>query len=184
VENEVIVKKSLRANSSKETILRCIGLSAMFVGFVLGILGFFLLFEEDVFLELLLLAIFLGGFLCYHVVGIARGRVHAIISDEGIAIRALSFEVIPWEDIHGIDPRWGRNNSTLKICIRFVVDGDTHEVPFNVPYFANYNFDEVIEITDGFWDRHRLGSGHKFAGQCKTAKRHLQKTRQGRKTHE
>ena len=53
IEHEVIVKKSLRANSSKETILRCIGLSAMFVGFVLGILGFFLLFEEDVFSELL-----------------------------------------------------------------------------------------------------------------------------------
>ncbi|MCL2387971.1 MAG: hypothetical protein FWC89_10560 [Defluviitaleaceae bacterium] len=60
---------------------------------------------------MLVLALFCGGIFFYFVIGMKQGKVHAIISNEGIAVRENSFNIIPWGNITGVE----LNRGTKKV---------------------------------------------------------------------
>ena len=119
MENEVVIKTSLRSGSFVVTFGRCMFLLfriLMTVGATLYVLeGSLGLFD----IVILLAIIGNGGYLCYLIVGVMRGRVHAIISNEGIAVRERHMNIIPWANIYEaglqIHDFGGRSRYALKV---------------------------------------------------------------------
>ena len=134
-------------------------------------LGMLLYFHEGGTLDVagvvlvLFLIIFFGGYLCYWVIGFARGRVVAIISNEGIALRQLNFKVIPWEDTSSFGgvtrfQHTGQGSSTrqgLRIVGIWYTNTETrseHKATIT-HHFTNYSLEEIIEILWKFHKRHK-----------------------------
>jgi len=152
--DKIIVKNSLRSDSTGEvSVGKVIGLFALSFGLVLSVV-LVIMGNWAMIVGVLVCGVFFG----YFMVCIIRGRVIAVISDEGLALATISFKVISWENIRGYMRRRGRRGrSSNSVDVRFIdTIGNTQEVSFDVS-FANYTVEEVIAIMDKFSDRHKSG---------------------------
>ena len=156
MKDEIIVKNSLRLDSTgKIPFSRILGLFALAALCVLSVVG--MLFDGWAHLTGVVVG---GGFLCYTVFGVVQGRVIAVISEEGLALRKQSFAVIPWGNIRAFTNRIGRRgNKNSSIDVRFNDEfGNMHIVYFNMTY-TNYSVIEALEIMDRFSDKYKSSDG-------------------------
>jgi hypothetical protein len=145
-------------------ISRYIGLSVLALGFIVGLVLF--VFTQwyggeaaSVGFGMLVFSVFFGGMLGYFVISMRQGKVHAIISNEGIAVRENSFNIIPWENIHSIKrevtKRGRRRNDSgnIGVTVRYVNEsGNMHKVRFSTFYSNFADEAEAIEAINKFRD--------------------------------
>jgi len=167
MENKIIVKNSLRVDSlGGVPVSRYIGLSVLALGVIVGIVLFVFMQwyggeAASVGFGMLVLSIFFGGIFFYFVSGIKQSRVHAIISNEGIAVREHSFKVIPWGNIKevelnrgtkGVGRRRKRARTGNKgVMIKYTDESNSvQEVRFGT-FFTNFIDEaETIEAINKF----------------------------------
>jgi len=159
--NTVIVKESLRTNSLFNTVLNCVIMFGLFV-FTFASIVFFIIalrFPEYDDVTVIMAVLFFGGIFTYRVVGLIKGRVYAIISDEGIAVRGSLFsnnqlkDVIPWESVREI-----RGVYTLRgFCVGIkYIGNDNKKYHAKIQHrFTNYSYNQVYKIVNAFRERNK-----------------------------
>ncbi|MCL2386956.1 MAG: hypothetical protein FWC89_05310 [Defluviitaleaceae bacterium] len=159
--NEVIIRNVLYGNTFGGTVWRCLGLLGRFVTFMFPftmLIGSLLPpFEWDMFIISLALAIPLTYFFGSLFVAILQGRILAVISEDGIAIKKTAWKVIPWESI--LDVGTGSAGATNRgkfhyVFIKFTdINGDEHNAGWRDSY-VNYDRIEILRITKEFRNKH------------------------------
>jgi len=155
-ENKVIIRESFRINSMFETVVDCI-VMIITVIFTLGglVIAVYIAFSNDRsgLIQLLIGMVLFGGLGINRIVGIATGRIYAIISDEGITVRGSFLtdnklgDIIPWENVREVTTVMARKRRSI-VGVRYLgKDNGVHlaRIPTRI---TKYSTQQVIDIIN------------------------------------
>ena len=156
---EIIIRKSVRANSCLGTVWRFICLCGLAIisftcaGVGIGALVEFNIFSIPISLMSFVFAYFSGRFIFRSI----RGTVLAKISDKGMSLLSNGIDkTIPWSRINdvGVESHTSRGITTHQIAVAFVDEYGYPKSQLFSTTFTNLKDEDVIEITSKY---ERLG---------------------------
>ena len=159
--DEVILKETLRGSSIVGTVLNCILMFVLLVFVLAGIVLFIVSLRfPDVAGEsatMLMGVLLFGGIFAYRAVGVIKGRVYAIISNEGITMRGSLLtdnqlgDVIPWENVREV--KAVRVRKGVRVGIRYIGKDNAEHLAKIQHRQTSYSYNQVFKIVTEFKER-------------------------------